>query len=277
MQQQTVLVTGAGRGVGRACVERFMSLGWNVAAGVRDLDRAREDYPDHPSLRLVALDVTDAGQIRSGVAEALTFGAGQIGCLVNNAGYALMGAQEDADLADVRAMFETNFFGAAAVAQAVLPAMRANGGGRVIQVSSIGDRLTNPLLGFYHASKYAMLAVSEALASEGREHGIRVSVIEPGMIDTDFPNATRVSGSLTSPEGPYSAQFAALRESFGAWRAMQVSSAEDVAAVITTAATEPDPPFRIVVGADAEALARAREGSDDPELWRTAFLSFLHQ
>ena len=275
MAKQTVLITGAARGVGRACVEHFLSLGWKVAAGVRDLERAQGEYSDNPSLLLVALDVTDQAQIRDGVAHALAFGGGRIDCLVNNAGYALMGAQEDADLGEVRAMFETNFFGAAAVAQAVLPAMRANGGGRVIQVSSIGDRLTNPLLGFYHASKYAMLASSEALALEGRPHGIRVSVIEPGMIDTDFPKATRVSGSLTAPDGPFATQFASLRETFGAWRATAVSSAQDVAEVIAGAATESDPPFRIVVGADGEALARAREESDDPEAWQRTFSSFV--
>jgi NAD(P)-dependent dehydrogenase (short-subunit alcohol dehydrogenase family) len=277
VEQRCVLVTGAGRGVGKACAERFVSLGWKVVAGVRDLARARDEYADNPALRLVQLDVTDHDQIRVGLAEALAFCDGRIDCLVNNAGYALMGAQEDADLAEVRAMFETNFFGAAAVTQAVLPVMRAAGGGSVIQVSSIGDRLTNPLLGFYHASKYAMLAASEALAAEGHEHGIRVSVIEPGMIDTDFPKATRVSGSLMSPEGPYALQFAELRASFGAWRAMEVSSADDVAEVITTAATEPDPPFRIVVGLDGQALARARAESDDPQAWKSAFTRFLHR
>jgi NAD(P)-dependent dehydrogenase (short-subunit alcohol dehydrogenase family) len=194
---------------------------------------------------------------------------------VNNAGYALMGAQEDADLDEVRAMFDTNFFGAAAVAQAVLPSMREAGGGKVIQVSSIGDRLTNPLLGFYHASKYAMLAVSEAMAIEGRPHGIRVSVIEPGMINTNFPNATRVSGSLATPDGPYANQFGELRASFGAWRAMEVSSPEEVATTITAAAIYPDPPFRIIVGADAVALAEARAQSDEPSAWQAAFASFI--
>ena len=125
------------------------------------------------------------------MAAAERHAGGALACLVSNAAYGVLGAVEEVDLAEVRAMFETNVFGAAAVLQGVVPGMRAAGGGSVVFVSSIGARFANPLLGMYHASKYALSAIAEALAVEGRPFGIRVSTVEPGMVDTEFPKAVR--------------------------------------------------------------------------------------
>lgn len=276
MSEQTVLITGAGRGVGKACVERFLAAGWRVAAGVRDVSRAEVDLAANERLRIVQLDVTRPEDVASAVALAEGLAGGALDCLVNNAAYAVMGAQEDGDLEEVRAMFETNLFGAAAVTQAVLPAMRRAGRGAIIQLSSIGARISNPLVGYYHATKYGLTALSEALAIEGADHGIRVSVIEPGMIDTDFPKATRVTGSLAAGEGPYADLFARLRTGFGAWRAMDGSSADDVACAVVAVASDPEAPFRIVVGPDAEHLARTRAACETDEEWQAALRGFLH-
>ncbi|MBI2684145.1 MAG: SDR family NAD(P)-dependent oxidoreductase [Actinobacteria bacterium] len=272
---KTVLVTGAGRGIGRACVERFAAIGWNAVAGVRDVERARREYPCEGAIHIVALDVTVTEQVASGVAKAQEIAGGALDAVVNNAGYALMGSQEDAHLDDVRAMFETNLFGAAAVLQAALPAMRSAGAGVVVQISSIGARMSNPLLGFYHATKYGLTALSEALAHEVTPLGLRVHVVEPGMVATDFPLATRASGSITATGGPYGDLGVRLRRGFGHWRSLESSTADDVAEAVVRAATDPATPFRVVVGPDARLLDDAIRGSADFAAWAARLREFL--
>lgn len=271
----TALVTGAGRGIGRSVVRLFSESAWRVVAGVRDVAAAEADYAEWPNVHVVHLDVTDPESVRAGVAAAESFAGGALSCLVSNAGYAVLGAVEDADLDEVRAMFETNFFGAAAVVQAALPAMREAGRGSVVFVSSIGDRLSNPLLGMYHASKYALAAMAEALCVEGRAFGIRVVLIEPGMVDTDFPKATRATGALSRGEGPYLPLLAELRAGFGAWRERNPTSPDAIAMPVLAAAENPDSPFRIPVGEDALLLGRTRETTIDDAAWQDELLAFL--
>ncbi len=187
----------------------------------------------------------------------------------------MLGAVEDADLDEVRAMFETNVFGAAAVLQRVVPGMRAAGGGSVVFVTSIGARLSNPLLGMYHASKYALSAIAEALAVEGRPFGIRVSTVEPGMVDTEFPAATRATGAAPRGEGPYAPLLEGLRAGFAAWRRDHPTRPEAVAEAVVGAALDPDPPFRIPVGADARQLTAMREAAPDDRAFHDELLGFL--
>ena len=272
---RTVLVTGAGRGIGRAAVELFDDAGWNAVAGVRDLDAGREAFRDRPRVHVVRLDVTDPAMVTAAVAEAQARAGGALDALVNNAGYAVLGAVEDVDLDEVRAMFETNFLGAAAVVQAALPAMRERGDGAIIFTSSIGARLSNPLVGMYHASKYALLAMAEALAVECRPFGIRVSSIEPGMVDTDFPRATRPTGSLARGEGPYLPLLGDLRRGFAAWRERNPTPAADVARAIVATASAAAPPFRVTVGDDAVGLAATRAATGDDHLWHDEIVGFL--
>lgn len=274
MTAPTALVTGAGRGIGRATVLGFLGAGWRAVAGVRDPEAARAALPERDDLLVVPLDVTDAGQVRAGVAAAEAHAGGALACVVNNAAYAILGAQEDTDLDEARAMFETNLFGPAAVTQAVLPAMRRAGTGVVVNVSSVGARLANPLLGFYHATKYGLLALSEALAVECAPFGVRVAMVEPGMVDTDFPRAVRPSGSIAGGEGPYAPLLEELRRGFRRWRERHPTTAEEVAGEIVRVALDPAAPFRVAVGADAEELTRARLACDDEE-WRETLLDFL--
>jgi NAD(P)-dependent dehydrogenase (short-subunit alcohol dehydrogenase family) len=271
----TVLVTGAGRGIGRAVVEIFDHAGWRVVAGVRDTAAAEEAFAGRGHVRVVHLDVLDPESARSAVAEAERFAGGALACVVSNAGYAVLGAVEDADMDEVRRMFETNFFGAAAVLQAALPAMREARGGSVVIVSSIGARISNPLLGMYHASKYALSAMAEALAVEMRPFGVRVTTIEPGMVATDFPKATRPTGAVSRGEGPYVPLLAELRAGFGAWRERNPTPPEVIATQVLVAAEGPDGPFRVPVGDDAQLLARARETTTDDAAWQEELLAFL--
>ena len=271
----TVLVTGAGRGIGRATVEAFLDAGWRAVAGVRDVAGAREVYAERPELRIVRLDVSDPESVVEGVAAAHEHAGGALGCAVSNAGYAVLGAIEDVDLGEVRAMFETNLFGAAAVLQQVLPPMREAGGGAVVFVSSIGARISNPLLGMYHASKYGLSALAEALAVEGAPFGIRVVSIEPGMVDTDFPKATRLTGAAGRGEGPYAELLAELRAGLGRWRRDHPTTGLDVAAAVVAAALDPDGPFRVPVGDDARLLTALRESTTDERVWRHELMGFM--
>lgn len=269
-------MTGAGRGVGRATVEAFAGAGWRAVAGVRDMAAAEEAYAGREGVHVVRLDVTEPDSVTSGVREAEALAGGALACLVSNAGYAVMGAVEEADLDDVRAMFDTNFFGAARVMQAAVPAMREAGRGSVVVVSSVGARMSNPLVSMYHASKYALLAITESLAFELRPFGVRVASIEPGMVDTDFPAATRRSGPASAGEGPYAPLLGQLREGFGEWRRQYPTSAADVAERVLAAAGDPDGPFQVPVGTDSEWLLDQRARADgDQGAWERAQSDFL--
>jgi NAD(P)-dependent dehydrogenase (short-subunit alcohol dehydrogenase family) len=270
----TALVTGAGRGIGRACALAFRQEGWEVVAGVRDVAAAEEAHRG-TGVRVVRLDVADAASVEEGVAAAEDHAGGALACLVSNAGYAVLGAVEDVDLDAVRAMFETNVFGAAAVLQRVVPGMRAAGGGAVVFVSSIGARICNPLLGMYHGSKYALSAIAEALALEGRPLGIRVSTVEPGMVDTDFPGAVRRTGAASRGDGPYAPLLDDLREGFAAWRRDYPTRPEAVARAVVAAALDPDPPFRVPVGDDARMLGAMRAGAPDDRAFHEGLVEFL--
>lgn len=270
----TVLVTGAGRGIGRATVEAFLDAGWRAVAGVRDVARARREYADHDALAIVPLDVTDPRQVAEGVVAASDHAGGALDCLVNNAGYAVLGATEDVDLDEVRRMFETNLFGAAAVTQRVLPAMRAAGSGSVVNITSIGARLAHPLLGMYHATKYGMGGWSESLRLEMRPFGVRVHVVEPGMVDTDMPMSTRPSGDGIAAGGAYEDLFAQLRTGFRAWRERTPTYARTVADAVVGIAADPASPFRVPVGIDTVEMAAARRDLSDEEFhgWLLGFL-----
>jgi NAD(P)-dependent dehydrogenase (short-subunit alcohol dehydrogenase family) len=268
--EPTVLVTGAGRGIGRAVALAFLDAGWRAVAGVRDA----AGYPEHERLLVVPLDVSDPAAVREAVARAEAFAGGALACVVNNAGYAVGGAQEDADLDAVREMFETNLFGAAAVTQAALPGMRGAARGTVVYLSSIGDRICNPLFGFYHASKYGMAALAEALAVEGRPFGIRVLLVEPGMVETDFPRNVRLTGALAGGDGPYAPLLDSVRAGMRGWRARYSVGADDVAREVVRAVGDPEAGFRLPVGDDAEMLGRERAEHDDAA-WQDRLCRFL--
>ena len=256
---KTALVTGAARGIGRATVDGLVDRGWRVVAGVRDPSTAPFDQPD---VKVVHLDVTDAACVRQGVAAAQVFAGGALDAVVSNAGYALLGAVEDVAMDEVHAVFATNTFGALAVVQAALPAMREAGGGTVVFVSTVGASLPTPLLGAYRASKAALNALADVLSLEGRPFGIRVGRVEPGMVATEFSKATRRSGSITDPDGPYAPLGAALFQGMGRWREHYESTADQVAAEIIRILEDPNSEQITLVGDDAKEL----QGSTEDEM-----------
>jgi NAD(P)-dependent dehydrogenase (short-subunit alcohol dehydrogenase family) len=198
---KAALITGCSSGIGRATAELLAARGWSTYATARNVDSIAD--LESSGCKLLALDVCDEQSMRSAVA-AVEEAEGAVGALVNNAGYSQSGAVEDVPLELVRRQFETNVFGLVRMCQLVLPGMRRQGSGRIVNVSSMGGRLTFPGGGFYHGTKHAVEAISDALRFEVRGFGVDVIVIEPGLIKTRFGETA--AGSIDeaqSADGPY--------------------------------------------------------------------------
>ena len=183
---KAVLITGCSTGIGRATAERLAEKGWTVYATARRPESI-EDLKAK-GCRTLALDVTDEASMQAAVRE-VEAAEGAVGVLVNNAGYSQSGAVESVNLDDVRSQFETNVFGLVRMCQLALPGMRAQGWGKIVNVSSMGGKMTFPGGGIYHGTKHAVEAISDALRFEVRGFGVDVIVIEPGLIRTQFGEA----------------------------------------------------------------------------------------
>jgi NAD(P)-dependent dehydrogenase (short-subunit alcohol dehydrogenase family) len=195
---KAVLVTGCSSGIGHATAERLAGHGWTVYATARRPE-AIADLGE-AGCKTLALDVTDEASMRAAV-DAVTEAEGAVGCLVNNAGYSQSGAVETLPMDRLRAQFETNVFGLVRMCQLVLPGMRRQRWGRIVNLSSMGGKLTFPGGGAYHASKHAVEALSDALRYEVRGFGVDVVVIEPGLITTRFGEVA--AGTIgDASEGP---------------------------------------------------------------------------
>ena len=198
---KAVLITGCSTGIGRATAERLASSGFTVYATARKLE-AISDL-EAKGCHTLALDVTDEESMRAAV-TTVEEAEGAVGVLVNNAGYSQSGAVESIDIDEIRAQFETNVFGLVRMSQLVLPRMRAQSYGRIVNVGSMGGKLTFPGGGIYHSTKYAVEAISDAMRFEVAGFGVQVVLIEPGLIKTEFASAA--VGALnrgTADDGPY--------------------------------------------------------------------------
>jgi NAD(P)-dependent dehydrogenase (short-subunit alcohol dehydrogenase family) len=208
---KAVLITGCSSGIGHATAEHLASRGWRVYASARKPDSIA-DLEDQGCSTL-ALDVTDEESMQSAV-KAVEDEHGAVGVLVNNAGYSQSGAIEDVPMDEVRRQFETNVFGLARMCQLVLPGMRRQHWGRIVNLSSMGGRFTFPGGGYYHATKHAVEAISDALRFEVAGFGVQVMIIEPGLIRTGFGEAAvgSIRGGVTG-DGPYAEFNSAVAES----------------------------------------------------------------
>jgi len=186
MSKKVWFITGASRGFGRIWAEGALSRGDKVVATARSLESLSDLAKKYGDAVLpLALDVTKREQVEAVIPKAHAH-FGRLDVVINNAGYALLGAVEEAAEADVRAEFETNFFGALAVIQTVLPLLRKQGGGHILGVSSVAGVSAGPVMSFYSASKWAFEALHEGLSKEVAGFGIKVTLIEPGVYATDF-------------------------------------------------------------------------------------------
>lgn len=268
MDRKTVLITGSSTGIGRATAEYFQQLGWNVVATMRTLgngaDLARLD-----NVLVTALDVTDSASIQSAVGAAIER-FGSIDVLVNNAGYGAYGPLEAFEMKSIRRQFDTNVIGLLETTKAVLPHMRAAKSGVVINISSVGGKITFPLGSLYHGTKWAVEGITESLHFELAPIGIKAKVIEPGIIATDFSGRSfdfRNDGALEEYQGTVKQVMSAF-EDFGA----KSSPASLCAEVIYKAATDGTDTIRYTAGEDAEQWIAAREEAGD-----MAFIAGLKQ
>jgi short-subunit dehydrogenase len=276
MTAGSVLITGCSSGIGQAAALALHEAGRTVVATARNPDTL--SGLAGRGLRTLALDVTDESSMRAAVDAA-----GPIDVLVNNAGYGLYGTVEQLPMAEIRRQFETNFFGLVRLTQLVLPGMRAAGGGRILNVSSMGGRATLPGGAFYHASKYAVEALSDALRMEVARFGIHVVLIEPGPVRTPWndvaagsvaasaANGSPANGSPANGNGngadPYAGFKDAVTAAFSTATdgplARFSSSADDIAKVITRAVTARRPRTRYLINPVARTTVTLRRWLPD--------------
>ena len=244
MPAATWLVTGASRGFGRELAAQALARGDRVAATLRRPGQLDDLAARHPGrLWVRALDVTDTGQLRRVVGEAFA-DLGRIDVAVSNAGAGLFGAAEDLSDEQVETMIATNLTASIQFARAVLPHLRAQGGGRLVQLSSMGGHIAFPAFSLYHATKWGIEGFYESLAQEVEPFGIRTILVEPGMIRTGFYDAaTRVPVSPPYRGTPADREPIPLEQ-------MPGDQAKVVTAMIR-AALAPDPPRRLLLGSDA--------------------------
>jgi NADP-dependent 3-hydroxy acid dehydrogenase YdfG len=258
MASNVVLITGCSTGIGRTTAEHLAQKGWNVYATARrpesiaDLQQA--------GCKTLALDVTDEASMQAAV-RAVEEAEGAVDVLVNNAGYSQSGAVEEVPMEQVRRQFETNVFGLLRMCQLVLPGMRRQGSGKIVNISSMGGRLVFPGGGIYHGTKFAVEAVSDAMRWETRGFGVDVILIEPGLIKTEFGETAAHSVSDATPaEGPY-AEF------------NKMVAAATVGAYEGRAATGPDTVAKRI----EKAISRKRSGSRYPITIGARFLLVLRR
>jgi NAD(P)-dependent dehydrogenase (short-subunit alcohol dehydrogenase family) len=242
------LITGCSTGFGRELASILLGRGYRVVATARDPSRIADLVRGHDASGLaLKLDVDKQDEIDAAVAEtARRFG--RLDVLVNNAGYGYLAAVEEGEDADVRAMFETNFFGLAAMTRAVLPVMRAQKSGAIVNISSVGGFIGNPGSGYYAGTKFAVEGLSEALSKEVAPFGIKVIIVEPGPFRTDWGGR-----SLKTPRRPieaYAETAIARRNQIQGFSGNQPGDPIRAAEAIITTVESANPPLRLPLGAD---------------------------
>lgn len=255
LPSKTVFITGCSSGIGRATAKLFQRQGWKVIATMRDPSQEKE-LTKLDDVTLLALDVNDQASIDAAVQQALQM-CGRIDVLINNAGYALMGAFENASDEQIQRQFDTNVFGLMRVTRALLPHLRQRRAGLIINVASMAGRLPIPLMSVYNGSKWAVQGFSECLTYELAPFNIQVKIVEPGAVDTAFfgRSGDRANGnSVRAYDAFIDEQFPVIdRTGPGG------STSEEAAEVIFRAATDGKGTLRYSVGKDARLLLSARK------------------
>lgn len=268
---KTWFITGASRGFGLRIAQLALEKGDNVVATARNPASLIDRLGDNPRLLGLPLDVTSDAQAHNAAAVAIKK-FGQIDVLLNNAGFGLLGAVEEATAEDVERLYRTNVFGLLSVTRAVLPHMRARRSGHILNISSIGGYRGAAGFGVYCSTKFAVEGLSEALHTELAPLGINVTVIEPGYFRTDFLEASSLSIS-DGEIADYHETAGALRKHASAISGNQPGDPEKFARVVVDFVDVEDPPVRLPLGSDTVAAIRAKHVADDAILTRWHDLS----
>jgi NAD(P)-dependent dehydrogenase (short-subunit alcohol dehydrogenase family) len=268
--QNVALVTGSSSGIGFETALLLARNGFKTYASMRDLKKSKDitqiANKEKLPLQVVQLDVIDDRSVREAIDRVVEENK-RIDVLVNNAGYGLFGALEDLSIEEIKAQFETNFFGAIRVMQQALPVMRKQKSGTIVNISSVGGRMDIPSLSAYHSTKFALEGLSESISYELEPFGIRVVLIEPGFIKTNIMNSSIIAKKAQDLNSPYFSLTQQLEKSFKS--AMENTSAssppEEVAKVVLQAVTSDSPKLRYAVGNDAASLIQAKTTMSDTE------------
>jgi len=250
------LVTGASTGFGRELVEYLLARGERVVATARKVEGLTDlgtRYPDHALV--AAMDVTDQKQVDAAVGVAVKW-FGRVDVLVNNAGYGMVGAVEESAEDEFRPMFETNVFGLIRVTQAVLPQMREQGSGHIVNLSSIGGLVATPGFGLYNATKFAVEGLSEALAQEVKPLGITVTIVEPGPFRTKFLGKAGGEAKRRIPE--YDQTSGKMRAYYTEQDGKQPGDPQKAAEAIVKAVEAEHPPLHLLLGASTIPRVKAK-------------------
>jgi NAD(P)-dependent dehydrogenase (short-subunit alcohol dehydrogenase family) len=262
VRQKVAIVTGSSSGIGYATSLMLARKGFYTYASARNIDKSASlgsiASAERLPLKLIQLDVTEDSSVNDALKQ-IVLEKGRIDVLVNNAGYGLFGAFEDLTLDEIKAQFETNFFGVIRVTQHVLPTMRTQGGGGVIvNVSSINGQVAFPVISAYVSTKFATEGLSESIAYELGPFGIKVILIEPGAIGSNFMKGSVLSKRALVPQSPYSELVKKVSAKISSDHE-NATQPEEVAKTIVDAILSGKPEFRYVVGTDAISLLEARK------------------
>lgn len=270
---KTWIITGVSSGFGRALADAALRRGDTVVGTVRT-ETARTAFQKIAPDRAIGmlLDVTDEAAVHATIsdAEART---GGLDIVVNNAGYGLVGAVEEASLTEIRAQFEVNVFGAVAVMQAVLPSMRKRRAGRILNITSVSGLVGWPSLGIYSGSKFALEGITETLAQEVAPLGIKITMIEPGGFRTDFATRSRAESARSLDD--YDATVGESRRILADHAGHEPGDPAKAAQIILQVADAPAPPLRLLLGADAlqYATQKLRTQNSEIEAWTSLTLA----
>ncbi|MEZ5016965.1 MAG: SDR family oxidoreductase [Flavipsychrobacter sp.] len=268
--QKTILITGASSGIGKATAQLFQEKGWNVIATMRTPEK-EEDLTKLDNVLVTKLDVQDNASINNAIQAGIEK-FGKIDVLLNNAGYGLAGTFESMSKEVITRQFEVNVFGLFDVTKAILPHFRANKAGTIINISSVGGRMTFPLFSLYHGTKFAVEGFSESLHYELKPLGIKVKIVEPGFVKTEFAGRSLDFQHDQNLE-EYNAFVGHVMNVFGERSATDAGSTPDMTAGnIYHAATDGTDTLRYRAGADAEQLLEARSTMTDE-----AFIGMMNE
>lgn len=275
---KVALVTGSSSGIGFETSLMLARAGFNTYASMRNLEKSKNiteiAKKEKLPLQVVQLDVNNDGSVKDAIVKILKADQ-RIDVLINNAGYGLFGSVEDTSIEEIKAQFETNFFGVVRVTQQVLPLMRRQNSGTIVNVSSVGGRIGLPALSAYHSTKFALEGLSESIAFELEPFGIRVVIIEPGVIRTNILNSSSSAKKALDPKSPYFSLSQKLNHNFKSMMESESSSPpEEVAKVILQAVTSENPQLRYSVGDDAANLIHARKNMPDKEFRKMIMKNF---
>ena len=267
-REKIAVVTGSSSGIGFETSLLLAKNGFRTYATVRDLDKAKAikeiSYKGELPITVMELDVTNDKSVSDAIDKIVNEKSERVDVLVNNAGYGQGGALEDDSMDEIKSLFETNLFGAIRVMKAVLPIMRKQRGGTIVNVSSMGGRIAFPLGSAYHGTKFALEGVSESVRYETEPFGIKVVLIEPGVIASNFLRNAKLAQKTVEPSSPYAPMLQTYVKA--ATRTYdQATAPEEVAKVILKTVTIDNPDLRYVVGNDAIQMLEARKAMSDLE------------